>query len=113
MTDEPAPEDAAAAAPDPYQKPRKASSETLDYLEAFVNDDAAPRHAARNVAEELRYEAASVAADKRGGVLLEELARRCGPKTVEKLFTKGLGPYAGFLAYHRHGSHVLQTLLAL
>ena len=25
----------------------------------------------------------------------------------------GLGPYLGFLAYHRHGSHVLQTLLAL
>ena len=95
-----------------YRKPSKASKETLKYLSDFVADADAPRVAAHNVARELKWEAASVAADKSGGALLEALARRCSTKVVARLAV-WLAPFCGFLVYHRHGSHVLQTLLAL
>ena len=95
-----------------YKKPRKAKAETVQYLTDFLADAGAPRAAAHNVARELRWEAASVAADRVGGALLEQLARKCGGRAVERL-AGWLAPYVGFLVYHRHGSHVEQTLLAL
>ena len=95
-----------------YKKPRKAKGETVQYLSDFLADAEAPRIAAHNVARELQWEAASVAADRTGGALLEQLARKCSNRVVERL-CRWLAPYVGFLVYHRHGSHVQQTLLAL
>ena len=88
-----------------YKKPRKAKGETVQYLSDFLADAEAPRIAAHNVARELQWEAASVAADRTGGALLEQLARKCSNRVVERL-CRWLAPYVGFLVYHRHGSHV-------
>ena len=95
--------------PEAGSKPRKPKEDTLAYVSSFLGEDA---QVASNVAAELRYEVASVASDHRGGELLERLGRACPGRVVEAML-RWCGPYAGFLARHRHGSHVIQSLLAM
>lgn len=97
------------------EKPRKATKETLAYLKSFLEATKQGNSAgsgAVNVVRELRYEVASVAADKLGSEMVQLLARLVPQLWVERLFAWCL-PYARFLARHRHSSHVLETLLAL
>jgi hypothetical protein len=77
------------------------------------DDDPEVRKAAlRNVVVELKFQTASAATDKRTAMILEVLAQAAGPECATMLLSR-CAPYGAFIARNRHGSHVLQTILAL
>ena len=102
------------------EKPRRPKPESLEYLsgvqhlfaEGAIEDELERDAALSNVVSELRWEAASLAADKAGSELLEALAR-AAPARAQLRLLAWCAPYGAFLALHRHSSHVLQTLLSL
>ena len=70
-------------------KPRKAKANSIKYLQSvdanWEETAEASRAQAHNVARELRWEAASIAADRAGGELLEKVARKCSKVFVERI----------------------------
>jgi hypothetical protein len=68
--------------------------------------------ALRNVVDEIKFQTASAATDKRTSALLELLVQAAGPKAAVVALAR-CAPYAAFIAHNRHGSHVLQTLLSM
>jgi hypothetical protein len=69
--------------------------------------------AALSALDEVRNEAASLACDEAGSECLEALARVACPHSeiAARLLLSSLVDYASHLAFHRYGSHVLQTVL--
>ena len=98
------------------EKPRRLEPETAAYLlslgaalEAEPSSETALL--VENALDELRQRLASAACDRAAHRAVEGLAAQALlPQALAMLVR--LTPYAGFLAVHRHSSHVLQTLLA-
>jgi len=76
------------------------------------DDEDGKAAALRNVMEEIKFQTASAATDKRTSALLELLVQAAGPKAAVVALAR-CAPYAAFIAHNRHGSHVLQTLLSM
>jgi hypothetical protein len=126
-----------------YQRPRRPNAETISYLrglplnlaesnpqvsqfierlrnEQNSSDETASEFppiffAAMMALIEVTNEVASLAADEQGSECLEVLAHICLPysETCARIVLTALQGYHVFLATHRFGSHVLQTILQL
>lgn len=120
-----------------YQRPRRPSEDTLAYIKSLpldikqsgeeverfltISDDGNGDNypqlfaAALSALDEVRTEIASLAGDEDGSQCLEILARVTAPYSelaVRKLLM-GCAGYHLHLAFHRYGSHVVQTILQL
>ena len=117
-----------------YHRPRRPSAETIRYLRslpldlatalpeirAFANDTKSLEFpsalaAALSALDEIGQEVASLAGDEHASQALEVLVRLTAPfsATAARKLVAACAGYAVFLATHRYGSHVLQTILQL
>ena len=116
-----------------YHRPRRPNAETIRYLrslpldltagvqeiEAFLQqrDDhtefPSALAAALSALDELRDELASLAGDEYASAAIEQVIRLTAPYSVRaaRVCLVAVAGYAVFLATHRYGSHVLQTIL--